>query len=290
MAIEKLKTVLKSSSRLVSSTFNNFGQVLRLKITPLNVVMAVLIWGTFGAFVFPEEKVSMKNPNVIYFSQEFAEHSTDRAEKFIQEINKEVTPNERALIVLTSPGGSVFDGKVLQEEVRNSKVPVDVYIPAFGASMAADTFMLGERRFVDEDALVLFHGAHGGNYGISEPILGHKLEILKSVEFKNALRSGKPDNNLPDNVKNEHMKLLSECKQKGYELVLMETASLHGILKAINDSMIDRMARTLGWTSEKVRNDLFGNLQKDMTFSGRQLMEMGVATGLGRPNYGEYKE
>jgi hypothetical protein len=54
--------------------------------------------------------------------------------------------------------------------------------------------------------------------------------------------------------------------------------------------MVEAHARILGWTVDKVREVLFGNMERDMVFTGQELFDMGVITGLGRPDLHLYKE
>lgn len=279
-------------SKLLSSTAA-VGKVLAERVTiklgAFSSVMAVLTWATLSPLVFPPETVHMETPNYMVFRTDFNGDSVSQAIKHLEAANKTVTSGERVLITLDSPGGSVFDGMTLFEEMAHSKVPVDVYVPAFAASMGANLLMRADKRYVAPEATVLFHGAHAGSYQVSEVVLKDKLDILESDTFKEYLRTGTLDPSIKGAVVAEYAKLYQAVMDSSYSGVYIELKSVHSILKSINDSMVNYIAGRIGKSFEETRRVLFNDMKSDMVFTGKQLLEMGIIHSTERPDPSQYK-
>jgi hypothetical protein len=201
----------------------------------------------------------------------------------IKKFNVEKGPHERILLELSSPGGEVFSGKDLQATMKSS-LPIDTYVTSLAASMGADTFMLGERRYVDEDAMVVFHGGHSGDTLTTEPVLERLVKHLENPESTDDNSDIAPAISMID----------AKVAQQGSYITLHDVRSTLDMLKAINHGMVTRIAELLHktdstWTKERVQTELFGDFKRDMIFTGKQLVEMGVATNLNAPNEEDYK-
>lgn len=260
-----------------------------IKLGAFSSVMAVLTWGVFGPMVYPGEIVTMNTPNLMTFKAEFSGLTTDQAVAHIKEANKSIHEGERILIKLDSPGGSVFDGLGLFDEMRHSKVPIDVYVPAFAASMGANLLMHADRSYVSPQATVLFHGAHAGTYQVSEGVLKEQLDLLSSDNFKKMLSTGEVPINVSGMEAVQLKKLYEKVSQSNFTHVYMEMKSTYDILKSINDTMVDYIAKKLGRSFEEVRHTLFNDMKSDAVFTGEQLLAMGVITGTDMPDMKKYK-
>lgn len=116
--------------------------------------------------------------NKIELTTQYDEDSMDRVMEGLKDINETKGPTERALLTITSPGGSVFDGRKMFSKMK-AGVPVDTYVPTFAASMGADNFMLGKRRYIEPDARIIFHGSFsGGSYFNAESTLKMKAKMI----------------------------------------------------------------------------------------------------------------
>lgn len=129
------------------------------------------------------EQVKEGKGRIVIFDKEFNDNTVESALTLLERHGVSKDSDKRELIELTSPGGSVFAGKTLINAMVKSDT-VDTSIPVFGASMAADTWVTGTRRYVMEDSMILFHGAHSGSYAGSQPILEKMLNVLVSDKFK----------------------------------------------------------------------------------------------------------
>jgi hypothetical protein len=83
-------------------------------------------------------------------------------------------------------------------------------------------------------------------------------------------------------------------KNQGYMVVKHDLQSSYDMLSFIDETMVDHVASKLAktdtkWTRERVKSELFGDFKRDMVFSGKKLVEMGVATNIGQPPEDDYK-
>ncbi len=253
--------------------------------------------------------------NMMAITDEFDRHSVGSALKNLHAFNQVKGKEERILLTITSPGGEVIAGKELIIEME-SGLPVDTYVPVSAASMGAETMITGERRYAEPDAVLLFHGAHGGSYLVTQHILGKILAILKSEEFKNNIRhsmtQAKPQKTATEHSEQVLIKMLEKFKassdakkldalelpyygiaaglvaEKTYDVAVMEIESRYEMLKAINEASLEKWDKVIAQSNGKLTKDIirekvYANFTKDMVFTGRELFDMGILTGLGRP-------
>lgn len=278
---------------------------------------------SFAMPYLPVPAVGHGPGNIIEFNTVFNAESTGEAKKIITDFTRKADPDKRLLIKLMSPGGEVFSGKDMQAVVKGSN-NIDTYVSSIAASMGADTFMLGSRRYVDEDALVLFHGAHGGNFMMSQPVLTKLIEIVEQVQKNtggevNISQPSKPKTSTKDKTTDKiktsaydkalttvikkdialtdvqplAQRVMQMVEQQGFAVVLHDLRSIRDMLKGVNETMVGRISAKLTptkpeYTPDKVRKDLFNNFEQDMVFTGKQLVDMGIATAAGAPPEKDY--
>ena len=274
---------------------------LNINITAFSAVAAGLLLTVALPFVSGGNGVTQEKGNVINFSAQFDDSTTGTAIGSLKDASKHIGRGERALIKITSPGGSVFAGKGLQRQME-SGLPVDTYVPVTAVSMGAITFMQGERRYVEPDAIILFHGARLGKSGSTQPILELKLKILESKEFREALqmdlRSGGRGSEIVNTIPIEHLayadKLAAAVLKKGYEVVREDLKSDLDSLSAINASLLGVFQKAIDssngkLTVEKVKHDIFRDFTEDVVLTGQQVYDLGLATNLGAPDEADYE-
>lgn len=278
------KTVLKGTAAVISPVIRR----INVRVGAFSSVAAVLLWAVASPIVFPPNTVTMSTANMMVFTDAFDRNTSETAKNLINRANNNVTEGERILITLTSPGGEVFTGKLFQDAIRTSKVPVDMHVTALAASMGADTLMLGSRRYVAPDALVVFHGAFAGSYADGENMKKELLDLLESKEMAEYVATGV--NPEKDPAKLARMNTLyKEILQSGYSAVYIEVKSAYNMVKKVNDLAINRMAGHIKWEPEKVRHVLFKDMKEDAIFTGRELLEMGIIDGFDPPSLDPYK-
>lgn len=278
------KTVLKGTAAVISPVIRR----INVRVGAFSSVAAVLLWAVASPIVFPPNTVTMSTANMMVFTDAFDRNTSETAKNLINRANNNVTEGERILITLTSPGGEVFTGKLFQDAIRTSKVPVDVHVTALAASMGADTLMLGARRYVAPDALIIFHGAFAGSYADGENMKKELLDLLESKEMAEYVDTGVNPEKDPEKLARMNA-LHKEILASGYSAVYIEVKSAYNMVKKINDIGINRIATQIKWDPEKVRHILFKDLREDAIFTGREMLEMGIIDGFDPPSLDPYK-
>jgi len=265
----------------------DFGMAININIGVFSTTAAALL--LMVALPKLESSVVPGEGNIIEFNQDFNGNSTKEATELVKKFNESKGKDERILIRLLSPGGEVMSGRDFQRHLT-AGLPVDTYVGVMAASMGADTFMLGERRYVDPDSIILFHGAAQGSIVTTEPVL---KRLIEHVEQSAILE---PSAQLMDDTTDIQpliMMIDKMVQENGSYAVLHELRSTYDVLCIINRTMSEKIAAKLqktdpSWTNERVVKELFGDFKRDMVFTGQQLFDMGVATHLNAPPETDY--
>ena len=69
---------------------------------------------------------------------------------------------------INSPGGSVFEGLAIYNQLKAHPAKITVYIDGLAASMASYIAMVGDTVVMPENAIMMIHNPHGGAYGESK--------------------------------------------------------------------------------------------------------------------------
>jgi ATP-dependent protease ClpP protease subunit len=87
-----------------------------------------------------------------------------------------------ALLVIDSPGGSVFAGAELIAYINSSPMVINTYCKLLCASMGAHILQAGKTRYSGEKAIIMFHPASGGLKGTLEEMSSLLKTINKYVD------------------------------------------------------------------------------------------------------------
>lgn len=275
--------------------------------------------------VLPPPPITRGHGNIIKFKSPFDEAARDTVSDMVDDINGIKAPGERMLIEITSDGGAVFPGREMQQKLK-SGVSLDTYVPLMAASMGADTFMLGERRYVERDALILFHGVHLGKFSLTE---GFLTKVIKQLELEHRNRVDAVDQIVgtlsdstsegpatettagsaiisleeildaaravmdPRDLGPAIEELRVGVERAGYLTVMHSLRSTRDMLAGINNGAIDKIVEAMkatrpGITAAQVRKEVFKDFEQDVVLTGNQMLEMGLATHAGRPPEADY--
>jgi ATP-dependent Clp endopeptidase proteolytic subunit ClpP len=89
--------------------------------------------------------------------------------------------NRRILLRIHSPGGEIFDGQVVFNALRRHPGGVDVAIDGLAASMASVIAMVGEKRSMAENAMMMIHNPWTVSFGEAE-------DMRKSADLLDKLK------------------------------------------------------------------------------------------------------
>ena len=99
---------------------------------------------------------------VIVFNTEVNQQSVEMT---IAAINEKQNLNQDVYLILNSPGGDVFAGMLLISYIEGSKVKVNTVDFGLCASMCAQIFAHGAKRFMVDRTTLMYHLAAGGVQG-----------------------------------------------------------------------------------------------------------------------------
>lgn len=85
-------------------------------------------------------------------------------------------------IIVDTYGGVVYDGMGIINTITSSKTPVHTYCYSKGMSMGLLIFISGHKRFIHENATLMFHQLSGMSYGTNQ-------DILEEAKAKNNLNN-----------------------------------------------------------------------------------------------------
>lgn len=134
------------------------------------------------------EQVNMST-RVIYLNKSISSDSVTDAVIAILNINAFDEQQEAKLkdykrppikVIVDSFGGIVYDGLGLVNAITTSVTPVHTYCYSKGMSMGLLIFISGHKRFIHENATLMFHQLSGGSYGTNQ-------DILEDAQTKNEL-------------------------------------------------------------------------------------------------------
>jgi ATP-dependent Clp protease protease subunit len=144
----------------------------RPKTLEMTVPATTLTTTTPAQPAFPTTKtvknLTLNADNVTYLSNEVTEESVNN---IIARIQENEDSGKDLYIIINSPGGSVFAGARLIAYMEASTVNVNTVCVSLCASMSAQLFEHGKKRYMIDGAGLMFHQASGGVEG---PVKGMK--------------------------------------------------------------------------------------------------------------------
>lgn len=73
-------------------------------------------------------------------------------------------------VYINSPGGSVFDGMTIANQLKRHPAKIHSYIEGLAASMASLIAVIADRRYIYDSAMIMIHNPSGGAYGEAEEL------------------------------------------------------------------------------------------------------------------------
>ena len=140
-----------------------------------------------------------------------------RASEIIKQIQN--YDGEEIDVVISSPGGSVFEGMAIYDALKASGKTINTSILGLGASIASVIFMAGDKREMGEGSQLMIHNAlttQGGN----------KHELTEAIDRLNAIdeqmssiyigATGMDEQAIAEMLKNETFMSADEAIEKGF--------------------------------------------------------------------------
>lgn len=276
-------------------------------------VFGLALLGTALYYLNPEpiDKVTHEE-NVITLDGTFSPESSKGFTEDMKDINSFKGPGERALFTIHSPGGYVSSGEEMIHAMKTG-VPTDTYIPIFGASMGARSFISGVRRYIEPGAELVFHGAFAGDYVLNVHTF-RKAESIIQDEKTSILVEGLRRQGVVNIDDLEDPKFLIKLASsigidtsnpvaltlaiftyvnKGKDVAIQEMKSQADSLDRSNEASVRDLTRIMNQagknvTEDFVRTEILKDHKEDVYMFGQEAFDLGIATHLGAPPEKDY--
>lgn len=151
---------------------------------------------------------------------DITEWGINNAEGFIRNLQDANRGAERIALHVHSYGGSVLEGNMLYNAIKNNPVPVDCHIDGIAASMAAIVLTAADKVYMAENAFLMLHAPAGGTTGrgtAEEHVKVANLlsEIEKTFVKALASRTGKDEEYVKKWLSGENWLSASQALEEG---------------------------------------------------------------------------
>lgn len=103
------------------------------------------------------------------------------SKRFADLLKKAPATAEGIDLVVNSPGGDVFDGIAIFNELKNSGKSIHVYVRGLAASAASVIAMAGEKIIMEESSFMMIHNASGFVYG-NQADMSQMMGLLQKMD------------------------------------------------------------------------------------------------------------
>ena len=159
--------------------------MLKVLVTPLNLMLAGAIALGLTQIMKDTSGVEVRG-NVVKLDEIVTSDSTKPLVKELDLLEK--SGRKSILLHVTSPGGSVMDGREVNEEIRSSTATVNTLVTNYAMSMGMDFLLQGKERFATPEAVGMIH--RGSASGVSYASLKNMLEDLLAVKASGVKDAG----------------------------------------------------------------------------------------------------
>lgn len=161
------------------------------------------------------------------------------AAQFTQRFNEAAAGADSIDLHLHCYGGIVFEGNLIYNLIRKSKVPVDIYVDGVAASMGSIIMLAGRNVYMSENAFVMIHAPYGYTIGTADEMT-KSAKLLKAMEanFIKAYkaRTGKPEEEIKQWLVGDNWFSAQEA---------LDAKLIDGIVDAIDVSVEDISTETV---------------------------------------------
>jgi ATP-dependent Clp protease protease subunit len=136
------------------------------------------------------QQMNLNNGRIVYLLGEVGMNAMAAADEITRLSNKSSKP---IYLILSGPGGSVLSGSAVISAIQSSKAPVYTVCLLICASMDAMIHQYGERRFVTDRTVLMFHQASSGSSGEVAKMLSYTKFLsryVSKIEFEVSKRWG----------------------------------------------------------------------------------------------------
>lgn len=183
----------------------------------------------------------MKRISTIKLYGNIFEWNLNNAQMMALQIEKAADSADEISLRIHCYGGSVIEGNMIFNAIRNSKIPVDIHIDGIAASMAAILTVAARKVYMSENAFLMIHAPAGGTTGrgtATEHMQTAKAldEMEKNFIRALASRTGKSENEVKKWMNGDTWFSAKQALKEG--LVDEITDPIAGDVKPLTDTEI----------------------------------------------------
>lgn len=186
------------------------------------------------------KRLKVTSENTILVFDEIGANSASIANKIIALSNS----NDPILVLINSPGGSVLDGALIVSAIEASKTPVYTVCLQLCASMAAHIHQAGNKRYMIDRSILMFHPASGGVQGTTYQMEARLSTLKRYVDKMNATAAFKAGIPLDKFLQMQAGELWLDAEDSVNQKLADGLVSLD--LSAIDTDMFSNKLRTSG--------------------------------------------
>lgn len=124
----------------------------------------------------------MKKTKAIKLYGNIFEWNFNNAQMLALQIEKAAEDSDEIQLRIHCYGGSVIEGSMIYNAIKNSRIPVDMYVDGVAASMAAILLPAARKVYMSENAFIMVHAPAAGTDG-----RGTAAEHLKAAKTLNEM-------------------------------------------------------------------------------------------------------
>lgn len=212
---------------------------------------------------------------------DIADWNLNNAQAIASQIEKAAEAADEIHLHIHSHGGSVVEGNVIYNAIKNCKIPVDAYVDGMAASMAAILLPAARKVYMCENAFIIIHAPAGGCPGrgtADEHIKSAKA--LKEMEriFVKALtdRTRKPEAEIRKWLVGDNWFSAAQALAEGLSDGVVSPVAKH--IKTLTDTEIKATSveNIYGLYSAKMHDNL-KQCKKNEMDKGQLIKNLGLA-------------
>lgn len=166
------------------------------------------------------------------------------AKHFIAEFREKKGDAKKANLYINSPGGSVFDGFAIFNELKNSGLEIDVTVMGIAASMASVVAMVGKTISMPANSMMMIHNASAGVFGNAAD-LADVIDVLKkmdsSIVATYCARTGKSEDEVRKLMGAETFMSAAEALELGFATKVTPEAKVTACFALDNPNLPDKV-------------------------------------------------
>ena len=146
-----------------------------------------------------ETQLQVQPSNQLYFYSDITRDTIYSFNRQLNELQKQLSflqinydlPEPPPIkLYISSEGGEVFSCFSAVDRIKNSKIPIDTYVEGIAASCATLLSVVGRKRYINRNAMMLIHSVSSGLWGNYQEFKDEQqnldliMKVIKQIYLK----------------------------------------------------------------------------------------------------------